>query len=395
MNTRLDQFIRESLLKGISRTEITQALVSIGWGQAEVDSAMREYADKPFGVPIPMPSSFLYAGENLKHLIMYFALYLSVYSFGSLLYAFIDIKFPDPLNLLANNIDWIRGSTAALLVAFPLYLLLHFSLWKSMRRSVEQRQSRLRSWLTYLTMFIAATTIITNVIALVLIQLSGILTTRDELRSATVLSIAFAVLGYYVITFRRAQKALAGAAAIKKKGLASVVTETPFAPWAFFSVVVFAYLVVVGYGMYFSSHPSTIQLASTEEMQVTNLKKTTQSINSYWNTYTMLPATLDGLMQDPHTDPDHTFYTDPATQAIFDYAKIDQNHFQLCAQFAAQTQTTGPIFGGNSDTLSQTTQPVDSIVWTHFAGLSCFNLQEVGSPMVPMQPSSSTPDVLK
>ena len=51
----LAAFVRESLLRGVPRAQVEQALGAAGGRPEQVRRALSAYADVPFPVPVPRP----------------------------------------------------------------------------------------------------------------------------------------------------------------------------------------------------------------------------------------------------------------------------------------------------------------------------------------------------
>jgi hypothetical protein len=96
--------------------------------------------------------------------------------------------------------------TASLIIAFPVFLYVSWLLNKAIVKDPEKRSSKIRKWLTYITLFVAAGVIIGDLIALVFNMLGGELTLRFILKVLTVGSIAGSIFGYYLIELRKEEK---------------------------------------------------------------------------------------------------------------------------------------------------------------------------------------------
>jgi uncharacterized membrane protein len=207
MISELQQFVRDALAKGTSRQEIRHYLHEAGWEQEEITAALDAYADISFSIPVPKRKPYLSAREAFLYLLLFLTLYISAYSFGALLFQYINRGFPDALRAYDNgSLQKIRSSLAALIVAFPIFFFLSIYLARTMRRHIEKKASKIRKWLTYLTLFIAAGVIIGDLITLFTNLLGGELTTRFVLKVLTVLAIAGGVFGYYLWDLRREEK---------------------------------------------------------------------------------------------------------------------------------------------------------------------------------------------
>jgi len=211
MNSELTQFVREALIQGESRGAIAAALKSAGWSADEVRDALDLYADAAFAVPVPRRKPYLSAREAFLYLVMFLTLYISAISFGTVIFQNINLWLPDPLELQYSGfydsiIDAIRWSTSSLLVAYPVFMYITYVLNKAMAKDAAKRGSKIRKWLTYVTLLVAAGVIIGDTITLVFNFLGGELTLRFILKVITVAAIAGAIFGYYLWDLRKEEK---------------------------------------------------------------------------------------------------------------------------------------------------------------------------------------------
>lgn len=201
----LATFVREALGQGLPRPRIEQALLQAGWGKDQVRSALAAYADVDFPVPVPRPKAYVSAKEAFLYLVLFTMLYISAYNLGRLIFSFIDRAFPDPAQvegLVEHTNLAIRLSVSSLIIAFPLFLYVSWLLARAIRRDSTKRASRVRKWLTYLTLFIAASVLVGDLTSLVYNLLGGELGLRFLLKVMTVGVIAGAIFGYYLWDLR-------------------------------------------------------------------------------------------------------------------------------------------------------------------------------------------------
>ena len=139
--------------------------------------------------------------EVFLHLLAIVTLYMSAFSFGRLIFDYINRTFPDLLEgryyggIVSN--DSMRWGLAMLIIGFPIYFFTTRFLQKLYTRDPQQQTRRIRKWLLYLTLFLAAVVIIGDLVTLVYTFLGGELTVRFILKVITVLFIAGAIFGYY------------------------------------------------------------------------------------------------------------------------------------------------------------------------------------------------------
>lgn len=207
-------FVESALRAGQPRDAVRAALEQAGWSKDQVADALAHYADVTFAVPVPRPRAQLSARDAFWYLLMFGALYTSAYYLGDLLFGFINLAYPDEVNssYYANRIEYIesgiRWATAAVIVAFPLFLFAALRVGKEVAADPTRRNSAMRKWLTYITLLVAASAIVGDGITLVFNLLGGELTVRFILKVVVAAAIAGAVFGYYTWSMRRDDEAL-------------------------------------------------------------------------------------------------------------------------------------------------------------------------------------------
>ena len=210
MNQELNVFIRESLAKGLSKEKIKEVLQRANWQPDEIEQAMAHFADVDFPLPVPKRKPYLSAREAFLYLLVFLTLYISAFNFGSLIFSFINRAFPDIISGYnypgpIGNTD-ISFALASLIIGFPVYLLLSSYLSRRVKKDPEIRTSKVRKWLTYLTLFLTAGVIIGDFIALLNQLFGGELSTRFFLKFLTVLVIAVVIFLYYLSDLKKEEK---------------------------------------------------------------------------------------------------------------------------------------------------------------------------------------------
>jgi len=208
-NLELEQFVRDALSRGVPRPEIEKALLDAGWSAARAREALGAFADVSFVVPVPRPRPSLSAREAFIYLTLFVALYIAAYHFGSLCFDLINKAFPDPTDQLNPRFtnDGLRWSVASVIIAFPVFLFLSRIVAREGIKDPIKRLSPVRRWLTYLTLFVAAVTLIADLTTLVHHLLGGEITTRFVLKVLVVAAIAGTTFGYYLRDLRREEVA--------------------------------------------------------------------------------------------------------------------------------------------------------------------------------------------
>jgi len=205
-------FVKDALGRGLSRTQIEDALRKGGWTTDQIRAALTAFAEVEFPIPVPRARPYLSAREAFMYLVLFGTLYVTAYNLGSLVFDFIDRAFPDPASgsldrypggyegYVAQRIRW---SVSSLIVAFPVFLYMSWLTGRAIAVDPSKRASKVRRWLTYWTLFVAACALIGDVTTLVYNLLGGELTVRFVLKVLTVGVIAGTAFTYYLRDLRR------------------------------------------------------------------------------------------------------------------------------------------------------------------------------------------------
>ena len=210
-NEELRSFVKDGLARGVPRDELADVLARAGWAASDVHGALTSFAEVQFPIPVPRPQPYLSARDAFMYLLMFSTLYVSVFSLGNLVFQFINQAFPDPAaaSFAAESTrQAIRWSVSYLIVAFPVFLSVSRLIGRDLAADPSERASKVRRWLTYLTLFGAAGVLIGDVTTLVYNLLGGELTVRFLLKVLTVGSIAGTVFWYYLSDLRADERAV-------------------------------------------------------------------------------------------------------------------------------------------------------------------------------------------
>jgi hypothetical protein len=374
MSNELNIFVKEALEKGQERSAIEQALLRAGWQDEEIQKALAGFAEVDFPVAVPKPKPYLQAKEAFMYLLSFIALYITAFSFGILVFAFIDKVFPDPLQYF--GVFSSRGLTTALasiIIAFPLYTFMMWRLQKAAAKDPERRQSKVGKWLTYITLVIAAGIIIGDLIAVLSGLLSGELTSRFTLKAFTVLAIAGSIFGYYLLGLQKEEKE-------KEKPARQIQGKKSMGVKVFAGVVIAAIACAVVYGLILVGTPAQQRIIQFDERRVSDLNQITHAIDSYWERNGNVPATLEDLR-----DPRYfvSSITDPRTNEPYEYRATDEDSYELCAVFETDSAERQEPFP----------KPFSEQSWEHGIGRTCFDRDVQALPGGRIQPIPALPPV--
>jgi hypothetical protein len=342
-----DRFVRDALARGVSRERIAAELARAGWPADEVQEVLGRWLDSDTGVPVPRRRVQLSAREAFLYLVMFATLYIVAYHTGAIAFAWIEYRLPDPAmqrHGWSGAREWVRLGVASLAVAFPVFLWTARLLGGAMARDPGKRNSGVRRWLTYLTLFVAAGVLIGDFIAVLLGLLNGELTGRFVLKALVVASIAGFTFVHYLGALRR-DEADAPAHAAPPAWLPRLA-----------ATVVVAALVA---GFVLSGTPAQVREMRLDQQRLQDLQALSLEVMGYHERFGVLPGTLADLAGAGVGGPGMAARLDPVTRAPYGYAARESLAFALWAVFDA-ADSLGPH--------GLTTDPF----WRHDAGPDTF-----------------------
>lgn len=366
MNNELYSFVRQSLERGLERDAIREVLLQAGWQDAEIGNALAAFADIDFPVPVPRRKPYIQAREAFLYLVSFIALYVTAFSFGTLVFGLIEQAFPDPLSIGGRfSTRGLATAVASIIVTFPLYLFLMWKLATEAAADPERRQSRLRKWLTYLTLVVAAGIIIGDLIALLSNLLGGELTTRFALKGLTILIITTCIFGFYLWDLKQSERT-------------EHTIKALLGTKVFLATIVIVVAASVGYGIFLLGSPGEQRLIRFDQRRVSDLDNIARTIDAYWETNEELPKSLEDL-----SDPRYFVRAieDPDTGETYDYRVLGEAEYELCAVFSTDSTQYAEGYRRRFSTKA----------WEHGVGEKCFQLEAQSPAKAPFEEVPSRP----
>lgn len=268
-----------------------------------------------------------------KDVFMYFGLMLTLYvglsSLTATLFQYIDMWVGE-IGSLYYGLDTLRWLVAVLTVVFPTFMGLSWSIRKDISQNVQNEELKVRKWFLYLTLFLAITITLGDLISLIYHFLDGDLATQFILKSLTVLVLGLLVSSYYLLDLKAK---LFG----KAKAFAVVVSVLTLAS--------------VGTGFYLVGTPGYQRNKKADERLTYDLQSLERDVISYKTDKGSLPAKLEDL-----EGTGYLYLSDP-TRKSYEYRVLSPTQFELCATFKTATDKDDRLKGYGYD---------------HKAGRSCF-----------------------
>ena len=268
------------------------------------------------------------------------SLYIFVASFLSLVFDLINKCLPDSTNgnyyVYDSTSGSIRFAVSILAVFFPLFIYLSRLYRKLLANDSALKESKVRKWLLYFTLFLSGTTIAVDSVFIINTFLSGEdLTMRFALKALSVLVVSIVVFGFYL-------KDIKGYWESNPKRAKQV---------AYSVVVIVAFIIISACSLIDS--PSTLRKKNADSEKVNDLAGIQSDIVNYYQHKGTLPSTLNDL-EDPLA---------PSMWRVrgnnYEYKVTGGLGFELCADFE---------LSGSENAYNY----YDSGNWDHKAGNTCF-----------------------
>jgi hypothetical protein len=284
------------------------------------------------------------------HLLAIVTLYWSSITFVTLLWQFINNFLPDVLTdayMYQAKFELMRFAVSSLFIVFPLFIFVSWFLNKIYKREAVVRESKIRKWLLYFTLFVAALVVVGDLVSVINNLLSGETTFRFILKALSVLLVAGFVFGYYLDDVRRDVPSKYGKHFAYATGLLVLIA------------IIGSFFVI--------GSPTTARLMQFDLQKVSDLSSIQYQILNYWQSKEKLPEKLSDL-----TDSISGFKApiNPQTNSQYEYIVIDAVNlkFQLCADFNKPSERNQP-----KSLIYYPGQMSEN--WDHLEGRFCFERQ--------------------
>ncbi|OGZ72113.1 MAG: hypothetical protein A2908_04445 [Candidatus Staskawiczbacteria bacterium RIFCSPLOWO2_01_FULL_38_12b] len=255
------------------------------------------------------------------HLFAIVTLYWSAISFITLCWQYVNYFFPDALNYNYGLTSSMRFALASLFIVFPLFLLVSWFLNNIYTKESQVRDSKIRKWLIYLTLFITALVIIGDLVFVINTFLGGEITARFILKALSVLFVAVVIFWYYLDDVRH---------------------PVPSTKAKYFAFVCGGVILVLVVGAFFIvGSPMKARSAQFDQQRTNDLQGIQYQVVNYWQRKGVLPNTLADLND---SISGYAAPKDPETYASYEYTIKDAANlqFELCATFNLDSKVNNP-----------------------------------------------------
>jgi hypothetical protein len=212
MAAELKSYIEKARDKKLSDEQIKNSLAAAGWQEEQIAEALSQDPDLP--VP-PPPPSVAHVGMwiGFIYILFFISLYVLATAISGLLTIWVDKTIPTVIDSAnnASSSDFlffftdnfatpsvIRGYIAAIMVSFPIFVVLSFILKKQLVTQPIVKNLRSRKLLIYVTLIGTFLILLGNVIATCYDFLAGTVTGNGLGHLGVALIVVGAIFAYFI-----------------------------------------------------------------------------------------------------------------------------------------------------------------------------------------------------
>lgn len=325
MNSLISDFVHDALMRGVSREDIAQALQKGGWDAKEIRTALDAFVESPLPLPVPRKRVSSSPKEAFLFLMLYATLYTAAFAVGSVLFDLINLFFPQTGDAaMEHSISSLRYGLASTIVAFPIFIFMNGVITRESLRNPGQRIAPVRRWLTYLTLFLASVSIMSDLITLIVRFLAGDITPRFILKVAAVAILAGGAFVYYLRDLRHDEIAPSAELRPTRRGRLGS------------ALLAMAVLAIVILGFWYAGSPMQARLLAQDAQRVRDLASISSRVEQYYLKKGALPPSLAACDISPDTFVEQK--QDRVTGRPYEYLAVDATHFQVGAAFALPSE---------------------------------------------------------
>lgn len=202
MDTNLKTYIENARAKNISDDQIQAALLTAGWKQEQVMAALSQKTANPLlAPPPPVPHIGMWTG--FLYILFFISLYVLATSISGILHQWVDTVIPDTkgsINEYARGLTTyiIQGFVAAIIVSYPIFLILALILKRQIAKTPAVKNIRSRKLLIYMTLIGTFLIMISHIIAIIYSFLGGTLTNNALAHLGITFLIAGSIFWYFI-----------------------------------------------------------------------------------------------------------------------------------------------------------------------------------------------------
>lgn len=262
------------------------------------------------------------------YLLSLVALIFMSLSTGMIIFQIINKHIADIINQYQGRFsqESLKFAISALIISAPIYYLTTWQILKNLKSGILEKNSGIRRWLTYFILLVTSVVALGWLIGIINTFLDGDLTLKFGLKALTAIIISAAVFTFYLFDIKR-EDVQVGGKLIKIYFYASLV------------VIIIAFVS----SLFTVESPIQTRNRKIDEAILNNFSIINSDLNLYFNDYKKLPDNLNQLIEE-YGSLTQKNLEDPETNAKFDFKKLSNDSYELCANFRASNMDEDDSF---------------------------------------------------
>lgn len=202
MPASINAYIASAREKKVGDDKIKATLIDSGWPEDQVTLALKNAPEDDL-LPPPPPPPVAHVGmwTGFLYILFFISLYVLATSVGGIFHQMVDRLMPDiktTYSYTRSDNSLLRGFTAAIIVSYPIFVIIALVLKKQLTKQPAVRNLRSRKLLIYITLIGTFLIMLCHVIFSIYSFLSGSLTGNAFLHLLVTFLIAGSIFGFFI-----------------------------------------------------------------------------------------------------------------------------------------------------------------------------------------------------
>ena len=263
------------------------------------------------------------------YLLSLTSLIFTALSVGMIIFQIINKSIVDVINQYSGQFsqEQLKFAIATIIIAAPVFYLTQKQIYKNLFLGIMEKDSGIRKWLSYLTLFTSSVITIGWLIATINSFLDGDLTIKFALKAITAIIISSVAFSFYLYDIKREE--VAG----KKDKIIKIY---------FFASLILVLASFIA-SLFFVESPMETRNKKMDEIIMNNFYSINNEINSYYNEFGKIPQTIDELQREYGIS--DKILNHPESGKKIEYKIVGEKEYELCTDFKTSNKNEEDYYG--------------------------------------------------
>ncbi len=261
---------------------------------------------------------------------------------GQVFFHAINKYVSDALSPFSSPFMQLTTAISYLIISIPIYFSLVYIIEKSLKNKDLDKDAGIRRWLVYFILLVSSIVMVIWLIVTLNNYLNGELALRSGLKALTAFLISAIIFSYYFYDVRR-DKIVAADPVIRSYFIGGLIITIGALIFSFF----------------FVESPAEARQRKHDAEVLNQFSQIDSAINAYYSKNNRLPESIvQSFEESPYLDINN--FKDPLSAKAYDYKKVGDDAYELCAEFMTDNRNQNNQRDYNY-----------SDRWPHAAGYQC------------------------